>query len=125
MSSVKLDSLISEFPEEEGAARRLIDYLESGDKSNHSVRELTVQRLFDLVHPSSQRVLAKMLARLTEQGVLRRIVRVESEAHGGIGDFDSLSDIPLVMFDFRLGRDVEVRLDQVRLIYRVQMDQVG
>lgn len=119
MSSANLDLLINEFPEEKEAVDRLKRFLLSASRPESPVRELTVQRLYDVLHPSSQRVLAKILLRLVKAGVFEQIVRVESDALGGIGDFESISDVPLVLFDSRIGRNVEVRLDQIRLMYRV------
>ena len=120
MSSINLDSLISQFPEETEAVRRLASLIESSHDSGQAVHELTAQRLFDCAMPSSQRVLARILGCLSEQGVLRRIFRVESDSLGGIGDFDSLDSIPSIMHDWRTDREIEVRLDQVRLFYRIQ-----
>lgn len=119
MSSIKLDSLISEFPEETEAVQRLVRFIEANPSEDRPPREVTAQRLFDQARPSSQRALAMILARLVQSGVLERIFRVESEALGGIGDFESIDKIPPVMFDSRTGRDIEVKLDQVRMIYKL------
>ena len=118
MSSISLDTLINEFPEEQAAVERLSAFLDSTSESAF-VRELTVQRLYDLIKPSSQRVLAKILVKLVQQGVFKQVVRIESGALGGIGDFDSIVDVPLELFDDRIGRNIEVRLDQIHLIYRI------
>ena len=117
MFSHNLDYLIKEFPEERSAIERLCIYL---DSVKGSVRELTVQRLYDLIDPSSQRVLVKMLQQLVKNGVFKQIVRVESDSLGGIGDYDSVVDVPKVIFDSRLGQTVEVRLDQIHLVYRLE-----
>lgn len=119
MSSANLDTLITEFPEEKDAVDRLTAYLDSASVSGYA-RELTVQRLYDLISPSSQRVLAKILTRLVQQGIFKQVVRVESEALGGIGDYESITDIPPVIFDSRIGRNVDVSLDRVRVIYKLQ-----
>jgi hypothetical protein len=97
----------------------LTAYLDSASVSGYA-RELTVQRLYDLISPSSQRVLAKILTRLVQQGIFKQVVRVESEALGGIGDYESITDIPPVIFDSRIGRNVDVSLDRVRVIYKLQ-----
>jgi hypothetical protein len=118
MSSANLDTLIAEFPEERDAVKRLADILNSAADSG-ATRELTIQRLYDLIHPSSQGVLVRILARLVQQGIIRQVVRVESDAFGGIGDFHSITEVPPVLFDSRTGRDIEVRFDQIRLIYKL------
>lgn len=123
MSSISLDTLINEFPEERDAVGRLAALLDPTSASKSTVRELTVQRLYDLISPSSQRVLSKILIRLVQEGVFEQVVRVESDALGGIGDYASVADIPHVIFDSRMGRDIEVRLDQIRLIYKLHQHQ--
>ena len=120
MSSANLELLINEFPEEQVAVERLVAFLDSASVTASYQRELTAQRLYELVQPSSQRVLAKILVRLVQKGVLKKIVRVESDGLGGIGDFESILDVPLVLFDSRVGRDVEVRPDQIHLIYKLK-----
>jgi len=122
MSSISLDSLISEFPEESESVKRLVGYLESCLSSGPSLREVSAKRLFDHAQPRTQRVLAKILFRLTEQGVIRKIFRVESDALGGIGDYDSLESIPSIIHDFRLNREIEVRLDQIQIFYIIQQN---
>lgn len=119
MSSTNLDHIIAEFPEERDAVERLAKYLDSASVYELAARELPIQRLYDLISPSSQRVLAKMLLRLVQDGIFKQVVRVESDALGGIGDFESIADIPPVLFDSRMGRDVEIRLDQIKLIYQL------
>ncbi|WP_155637706.1 hypothetical protein [Burkholderia cepacia] len=118
MSSIDFGALIEEFPEEAESLRRLATFFSSMDNAPRA-RELTVQRVFDVARPSSQHVLLKMLQRLVQQGALEKVVRVESDALGGIGDFPSVSDVPHVMFDPRIGHEIEVRPDQLRLMYKV------
>jgi hypothetical protein len=117
MSSIDFGALIEEFPEEAESLQRLAVLFDSTDNAPRT-KELTVQRVFDVARPSSQRVLLKMLQRLVQQGALEKVVRVESDALGGIGDFPSVSDVPHVMFDPRIGREIEVRPDQLRLMYK-------
>lgn len=118
MSSINLDSLISEFPEQESSVQKLAAFFEE-KQDPRNVKEFTIQRIFDIAQPVSQSVLVEILHRFAEQGIVRECIRVESEGLGGIGDFDSFEDIPPVMNDWRLGREVEVRLDQLRWIYKL------
>lgn len=120
MSLQNLDNIITEFPEERDSVKRLEGYLRSAIEAGVD-RELTVQRLYDVVHPSSQRALAKILIRLVQAGIFKEVVRVESDANGGIADFPSLLDVPPVIFDGRIGRNVEVRSDQIHLIYKLEV----
>ncbi|HUX91726.1 MAG TPA: hypothetical protein VMV48_13665 [Gallionellaceae bacterium] len=123
MYSINLDNLITEFPEEKIAVQKLAAFLDSASattKATGTVRELTVPRIYDLIHPSSQRVLAKMLSRLVQQGIFKKIIRVESDALGGIGDFRSIEEVPTTIFDGRKGYEVKVNLENIRLIYRLE-----
>jgi hypothetical protein len=114
MSSTKLDALISEFPEEGAAIERLRAMV-----SEPPAAPLTVQRLYDLMKPSSLRALALIMSRATQEGMTQKFFRVESKRMGGIGDFDKLEEIPQVIFDSRLGEEIEVQDDQVNLLYRI------
>jgi hypothetical protein len=120
MSSINLEALIDEFPEEAASVERLAVYLDQSERLGQQTKELSVQRFFDITEPSSQAILIKILQRLVQQGVLRKVVRVESDAAGGIADFPSVSEVPPVLFDFRIGRDIEVRSDQLKLVYQFE-----
>src|SRR4051812_23843781 len=115
--SVNLEHLTAEFPSDADAVRRLIEFL--ARYAGRRDVELTPARMLDASHPTSQRMLARILQRLIEEGVLEEIVRVESEGHGGIGDLHSISEIPAMLHDWRNGMDVEVRPENLRLIYKV------
>lgn len=119
MSSTRLDTLIDEFPEESAAIARLSDLLEPSD-DRPEMREYTSARLYDLLRPSNHRVLVQLLSSAADKGLVRKIVRVVSTARGGIGDFDSLLDIPPTLFDERIGVEVEVTPDNIILIYQVK-----
>ena len=122
MSSVKLDLLIAEFPEERGALTRFFEYL-----ANSSGRhiELTVGRIYDLITPSSLTVLAAILFRLEQEALITKVVRVESDGMGGIGDFNSIIDVPETIYDSRLGKNIDVRFDQINLIYKPAINSLN
>lgn len=122
MSSMKFKSLMSEFPEEHDALKRLESHLsevqERATKAATS-KELTLQRLYELAGPSSQRVLVSILTRLCQQGVVSRSVRVESPEGQAIGDFASVLDVPEVIRNFRDGQNVNVSVDSLKMVYTV------
>ncbi|MFM0732827.1 hypothetical protein PQQ52_20335 [Paraburkholderia sediminicola] len=120
MSSINLEALIDEFPEESESVERLAEFFDKAEKLGTQTKELTVQRFFDVAKPSSQGVLIKILQRLVQQGVLKKLIRVESDALGGIADFGSVTEVPAVLFDSRIGREIEVRSDQLKLVYRFE-----
>jgi hypothetical protein len=116
--SVNLDRLTAEFPSDADAVRRLIRYLER--YANQAGTELSAKKLYDESHPSSQRILVRILQRLIDEGVLEQIVRVESDEAGGIADFPSLGDVPEEIHDWRRDRILHVTPDNLRLIYKVR-----
>ena len=121
MSSVKLEPLISEFPEEGEALERLTAFIEA-NRSATKDRIFTFERLLEVSEASSQRILLGIATRLVQQGVLRKVVRVESLAGGGIGDFASQGDVPSVIFDSRQNQMIEVQPEQVRLMFKLPME---
>lgn len=118
MSSVKLRPLIREFPDEKEAVARLARFLDESRRPGKD-RYYTLERFFDVAAPSSQRVLLGIVSRLVQQGVLKKLVRVESVAGGGIGDYESLGEVPPSLFDTRQGVMVEVQPENVRLMYKL------
>jgi hypothetical protein len=81
--------------------------------------EFTFGHLLQEVQPASPDELALALAQLTTTRFLEKIIRVESpESHGGIGDFHSLAEIPHEMRDWRTNRVIEVRPENLTIIFR-------
>lgn len=114
--SVSLDTLTSEFPEHELALRQLADVLQQ--KGQQEGFCLSINRIYDLIEPHSITTLARILGSLVDKGVLKQFVRVNSSSGGGIGDFESIVDVPMEIFDARRGCNVEVNLDQIELLYK-------
>jgi hypothetical protein len=118
MSSIRFDTLINEFPEERETLDKLARVIQQ-DNADYS-EEFTVSRLFAQTEPSSKRVLVSILQHLCDVGVLTRVVRVVSPGNGGIADFDSVADLPDEILDWRTGEMVEVEMDRVQQIYKLQ-----
>jgi hypothetical protein len=95
-----------------------VDFLNAISMQNHDETVLSVKRIFDVTHPSSQRALAQILQRLTQEGVLKQIISVESST-GSIGQFDSLSEVPEVIHDRNRDIVVAVRPEDLRLYYKL------
>jgi hypothetical protein len=110
---MNLETLIDKYPSERRAIIKLGEVLGSGEHE-----EFTLNRLTDLVHPTSIELLAGALGELVRSGKLRLVVRVISPStHGGIADFDSLDEVPDVIHDWRTDREVEVKADDLRVLY--------
>jgi hypothetical protein len=119
MSSPRFDTLIDEFPEESAAIGRLLELVRDGE-SRPGRKEYLPNRLYDVLRPSNFRVLVQILSSAAEKGLLHRSFRVLSRSGGGIGDFDSILDIPRVIYDTRTGCSVEVGQDDIELIFVIK-----
>ena len=98
---------------------RLISALErlAEEAADHK-REYSLSALADIVHSESQEALAIALGDAIKRGMIQRVIRIVSpENQGGIGDYSSLNDIPNVVRDWRADRDMEVRPDNLRVVY--------
>ena len=93
---------------------RLSNFLEQAAPGH----EFTFEALYRFVQPPAPQELAAALARLVAQGTLRQIVRVESPTtHGGIGDYDSIQQIPDKLHDWRADGEIMVRPEDLRFLY--------
>lgn len=81
--------------------------------------EYTFEYLVSTVEPPSIEELAAALTTLVNEGMLRQIVRVESPTtHGGLGDFDSIQEVPEEMHDWRTDEYIRVRPENLRVLYK-------
>lgn len=119
MSSTKFDTLIDEFPEESAAVGRLVELIRTAS-STAGRKEYSPTRLYDLLRPSNYRVLVQMLSSAADKGLLHKSLRVVSASGGGIQDFDSILEIPLEIYDERIGRVVEVSQDHIEMIFSIE-----
>jgi len=110
---MNLKSLIAKYPSEGPAIARLAELLRSGEH-----KEYTLNRLSDLVNPDSVEVFAGVLGELVRSGDIKLVIRVVSPAtQGGIAEFTSLDEVPHVLHDWRTDRDLEVKTDDLRVVY--------
>jgi hypothetical protein len=59
---------------------------------------------------------------LENTGKIKKILRVESPSLGGIGDFESIEDIPNIIEDFRTGLELEVEPENIKVLYTLNKD---
>lgn len=119
MSSIKFDILVDEFPEESAAVGRLLELVRDG-QTRPGRREFRPNRLYELLRPSNYRVLVQILSSAEDKGLMTRVFRILSRSGGGIGDYGSITDIPLEVFDDRIGRRVEVSQDDIEMIFIIK-----
>jgi hypothetical protein len=125
MSSIRLDPLIDEFPEQRAPVERLARFIDEKERADDRPKEFTVERMFDIAGPIPQPVLLEILQRLVQLGVLEKILRVSPDGMGGVGDYHSLAEVPPVVHDRLTGQEVQVSLDHIRLIYKLQARGIG
>jgi hypothetical protein len=107
-------NIIAKYPAERGALARLEKL------SRRAPGEYTFSHLVERVRPASPEAFAAALVELEGTGVLHKVFRVESPfTHGGIGDFESLLDVPTEMHDPRSDQDIRVRPQDVRVVFKV------
>jgi len=82
--------------------------------------EYTLERMMELIEPRDRDELILALGNLVHSGRIQKLIRVVSRrGQGGIGDFDSIEQVPSEMLDSRTGVNVEVTPDDLQFIYVV------
>jgi hypothetical protein len=82
--------------------------------------EFTLDRACELIHSVNREDLVLSLAELVRDGRIKQVIRVVSpKTQGGIGDYESLNDVPHHTTDWRTGTEIEVTPDDLRVIYVV------
>lgn len=119
MSSQKYESLTARFPGEAEAICRLRNLVrESGPD-----HEYTINRLIDLVKPSSTFYFPSLVNGAVEAGVLTYKIRIQSPVSGaGIEEYESLLEVPETIFDHIEGYEIPVTLELISTIYRCNFD---
>lgn len=120
MSSLNLERLTADFPEDADAVKRLVGFIETCRQQKEADWQFSADRFYNITKASSKINFARILQRLLDEGVLEEIVRVESENFGGLGDFRSTNDVPRVLHDWRRDMDFEVRPEHLHLYYKLQ-----
>ena len=123
MSSVSFENLTSRLPGERKALQRLKSLIEaagSQSKKRRSPPEYTFEHLFEETGFIRAEDLALVLAELVSQGAIEKKIRVHTPTRGGgIGDFESVLEVPPTIHDWRADQDVPVSPDNLTVIYRL------
>lgn len=125
MFAEKFSPLISSFPQDADALRRLATYFEGVEARYGSgvfKVKLNPQRLFDISQAGSMTRLAKIVKILIDGHVLERRVVVRSPAGGGI-EFRSYAELPDRVRDPLRDVEIEVTEENIEPIYVVAMDE--
>jgi hypothetical protein len=111
---MNLESLTAKYPSERESLRKLAELLRRGEHA-----EYTLNRLSDLVEPNSKEALAGALGELVRSGEIKFVIRVISpRAQGGIKDFESVEEVPAIVYDRYTDTELEVTPENLRLLYR-------
>jgi len=82
-------------------------------------REYTLPHIVQKVSPAAVEDVAAALSELTQKREIEKVLRVESPINsGGIKDFSSASEIPDEMYDPRSNQMIQVRPENVRVLFR-------
>ena len=126
MYSGRYDSLISKLPREREAIERFIDLIEAKVAAKARSSILDANRLYDLIKPTSYDSLIEILNIFEREGIIEKRIRLESpQTKVGIKDFKSILDIPSTVHDQSQDLDIEVRPENLRLIYIVNIKVDG
>lgn len=101
--------IINSHPSEREAIDRLKKLLQefAGQRA-----EFDLNRLCDLVRPNNRDELSIALGELARQGGIKQVLRVISpRTQGGIGDYESLDQIPRFVHDERTDTEIEINPD--------------
>jgi hypothetical protein len=115
-----LNSLINltpEFPRDIEALSRL-DSLLTKDDGRGSL--FTLANLYETANFSSQYVFNYVLDRLIQDGILKKVVRVET-ALGGIDDFPDIEDVPEEIHDWRIGETIAVKPEFIKILFKNEL----
>lgn len=109
-------SIIGEVPIRSPAREELLRALEEA-RDAHA--ELTFEQLSQKAGSPGLERLALVMSNLVRHGLVKQKFRVESPSGlGGIEDFDSLSNIPQQIDDWRTNNTLDIRPDNIVVIYQ-------
>jgi hypothetical protein len=120
MFSKKFLNLMNKYPENRDVFKRLgVLYIEMGRDPRVS---LPLLRMLDMLSLTPSSGTFSIIRLLEKKGFIRKVVRVESPSELGLMDFDSISDVPDVIEDFRTGMDLNVKPEHIKILYSISGD---
>src|SRR5438093_1514311 len=113
---MNLEAIISNTPLDSQSRARLAR-LVSDARAEHRI--YSFGHLVKEIEPASPEALALAMSALVENGLVERILRVESPSgRGGVQDFKTLDEIPDELGDWRTETRWRVRPEDIRVIYK-------
>lgn len=118
MFSTKFSNIIRRSPSSAQALDLVANYLDVAAKNkrlNNLRLDATLIKQISKVSTSSE--LAVLIALLTSEHILRRVVVVESPAGGGLAEFASMADVPDTLHDHLRDVQMDVTPSDLRTFY--------
>ena len=109
----KYKTLTSEFPAEADTVSRLRELVEGSSGKT----EFTMNRLIDRLKPTSTYYLFHLLVAAERDGIIKKQIKVNSPLDGGIQKFNSVIEIPDLIYDHHQGFDIPVTCDLLSTVY--------
>ena len=103
-------ALIDQFPGEEQPIKSLFSFMQK-----HAGETFNVNAFFEVDAFYSQRTLLSILSVLTQNKMLKKIVRLRLND----SDYDSILDVPLSVHSAELNTDVIVEPKDIELLFKV------
>ncbi len=116
MSSDDFSTIIGEASIESPAREKLASVLREA-RERH--KTLTFEHLSQQVGKLSTKKLALAMAGLVARGLVKQVLRVESPEGGGIGDFESIDQIPEDIHDLHTDTILHVQPENIVVLYRL------
>lgn len=117
MYSMSLSTLINKYPDKADTFKRINQLWVGSTTISENV--YTLSKLLDMLCLNSSLDSVMTIKTLEKEGVVLKVLRVESPALGGLEDFSSLVDIPNVIEDFRTGLEFIVKPENILILYKI------
>ena len=117
MSLHNLSTLISKYPDKADTFKHINSFISA--RKTILDNSYPLSNLLDKLCLKSSMNSLLTIQILEDEGVISKIFRVESPSLGGLGDFNSISEIPLIINDFRTDTDLKVKPQHISVLYKI------
>lgn len=114
----ELKSLISKHPRSRDACNAFISFINSNQSKVYSYK-FTLGRLLDKLDLPNNYESLEIVELLISNKILDKKIQVQSESGGGIGSFNSFSDVPNIIYDQFKGEEVLVSTENIVTIFTI------
>jgi hypothetical protein len=122
MSLQSLSSLISKYPDKADTFDRITKAFSVDSTMQDDVYSLSSLLEKLCLKSSINSILTVKI--LENEGFISKIFRVESPSLGGLGDYESLTKIPLTVHNWREDTDLRVTPENISILYKIRNNLV-